>query len=116
MTYPLTFYVQSLPPKVGGCAKGPVIRILEKYRNDRGIYEHELLHVKQWAGLGIVSLVLHQVLYTIVPAYKLWAEVRCYREQAKHYQDDRLPLFAQFIALNYGLKVTPEQALALLRK
>ena len=138
MTYPLTFYVQSLPPKVGGCAKGPVIRILEKYRNDRGIYEHELLHVKQWAalsllgllwwagcyhfgfmqwaGLGIVSLAFHQVLYTIVPAYKLWAEVRCYREQAKHYPDDRRPLFAQFIALNYGLKVTPEHALALLRK
>jgi hypothetical protein len=52
MTYPLTFYVHTLPPDVGGCANGPVIRILEKYRNDEGIYRHELMHVKQWAAFA----------------------------------------------------------------
>jgi len=36
--YPLTFYVKSLAPGTGGEARGPVI--LEKYRNDRGICEH----------------------------------------------------------------------------
>lgn len=28
MIYPLTFYVKSLPPNIGGDACGPVIRIL----------------------------------------------------------------------------------------
>jgi hypothetical protein len=37
MTHPLTFYVKSLAPGTSGEARGPVIRILEKYRNDRGI-------------------------------------------------------------------------------
>lgn len=36
ITYPLVFYVKTLPPGVGGCANGPVIRILEKYRGDEG--------------------------------------------------------------------------------
>lgn len=107
MTWPLTFFVKSLPPGVGGCANGPVIRILEQYRNDRGIYEHELVHVRQW----LFTLGIHSLLYLLVPAYKLWSEVQAYREQAKWYPDDRRPLFARFIAENYGLNV--DQAIVL---
>lgn len=92
-------------------AIGPVIKILEKYRDDRGIYEHELLHVKQW----LFTLGIHSLLYLLVPRYKLWAEVQCYREQAKHYPDDRRPLFAHFIATSYGLKITEAEALKLLQ-
>jgi hypothetical protein len=50
--YPLTFYVKTLGPNTGGEARGPVIRILEEYRNDEGIYRHELMHVKQWAAFA----------------------------------------------------------------
>lgn len=131
--YPLTFYVKSLPPGVGGCANGPVIRILDKYRTDRGIYQHELTHVLQWLYAGLaasllivavwsqlqtfplwwaaIGMVAHSLLYLLVPAYKLWAEVQAYREQAKWYPNDRRPLFARFIAANYGLKV--DQAIVL---
>lgn len=138
MTWPLTFYVKSLPPTVGGEARGPVIRILEKYRNDRGIYEHELVHVKQWAALaslgliwalacvgadraqyanlGIFSVGLHGLIYKLIDRYRLWAEVQAYREQAKHYADDRRPLFARFIVESYGLKVTHADVLKLLRE
>ena len=113
MTYPLTFYVKCLAPNVGSEARGPFIRILEKYRNDKGIYRHELLHVGQWAVLSLLGLPiacvlnqigrmdlmwlsllpisLHSLLYAAVPSYKLWAEVQAYREQAKHYTDDRRP-------------------------
>jgi len=112
MTYPFTFIVKSLQPNVGGCANGPIIRILEKYRNDRGIYEHEMVHVKQW----FFTLGLHSFLYLLVPAYKLWTEVQAYREQAKYYDDDRLPLFATFISLNYGLHISQSDALERLRK
>jgi len=137
MTYPLTFYVKSLSPNTGGEARGPIIRILEKYRGDVGIHRHEIVHVGQWAVLSLLGLpiayILHQIgrmdlmgvafapmalhgaLYSFVPAYKLWAEVQCYREQAKHYADDRLPLFAEFIATHYNLDTTAEQALALLK-
>lgn len=111
MTWPLTFYVKSLPPGVGGVANGPVIRILEKYRNDRGIYEHELMHVMQW----FFTFSLHSWLYLLSDRYKLWSEVQAYREQAKHYADDRRPLFAEFIATAYGLNITQAEALQKLK-
>ena len=136
MTYPLTFYVNTLPPHAAGTANGPIIRILKTHRNDKGLYEHELEHVMQWASgvlLGVlVALLLHTfespywlaafiagaavhpVLYSLIPKYRLWAEVQAYREQAKHYDDDRKPLFASFIAIHYKLNVTPGEALSLL--
>lgn len=137
MTWPLTFYVKSLPPNVGGTTNGPVIRILEKYRGDAGIYWHEVEHVVQWLigsiisctlilvasklyafdpWLAVLGLAAHSALYKFVPTYRLWAEVEAYQEQARHYSDDRKPLFASFIAANYGLKVTEAQALEMLRK
>lgn len=135
--WPLTFFVKSLPPNTGGCANGPVIRILEKHRNDRGIYEHELAHVMQWFYLSVLGLpifyvlhhlnrldliflavlpmALHSALYAAVPLYRLWAEVEAYKVQAKWYVDDRRPLFAQFIADSYKLRVTAAEALVMLR-
>jgi len=138
MKYPLTFYVQTLPPNVGGCANGPIIRILEKYRNDKGIYHHELMHVKQWfvwsllsipvayvlyqlalfdyLALAILPCVLHSVLYRFVTSYCFWAEVEAYKEQAKHYDDDRRPLFAEYISNCYDLPHTTKQALDALNR
>jgi hypothetical protein len=112
MTYPLTFYVKFLPPNVGGRANGPVIRILEKYRNDKGIYEHELVHVKHW----FCSLGLFPFFYLLIPKVRLWAEVQAYREQLQYYADDRSWQFAGFIANKYGLKITQYDAHALLLK
>jgi len=105
MRYPLTFYVDSLPPDVGGCANGPVIRILEKYKDDEGIYQHELVHVKQW----FMTFGLHSLLYMWLDWYKLGSEIEAYREQAKHYPDDRRKKFAGYIAKYYGLSVTAAQ-------
>ena len=138
MTYPLTFFVKSLPPNIGGESRGPVIRILEKYRNDEGLYKHELEHVKQWfrlavlsvpiayalihfglvefIGLAVLPLAFHTVLYKLSTAYRLWCEVSAYRVQAKCYFDDRRPLFAEFISGFYDLKITPDQALKLLKR
>lgn len=110
MKYPLTFYVKSLPPGVGGCANGPIIRILDKYRNDQGIYAHELVHCKQW----FLTLSIHSFLYLLVPKYRLWSEVQAYKEQAKHYTDNRKALFARFISDSYNLAITPDEALTLL--
>ena len=135
--WPLTFYVKSLPPDVGGTANGPVIRILEKYRDDRGIYEHEVVHVMQWlvgtligcAGIAalcrlmpeiplqaiILGAAVHPALYKLLPDYRLWAEAQAYKEQAKHYADDRKLLFAEYISKYYGLNIHPNVALEMLK-
>lgn len=111
MTWPLTFYVDTLKSGFAGQVNGPIIRILKTYKDDAGIYRHELLHVKQW----FATLTFHGLLYALVPRYKLWAEVAAYKEQAKHYPDDRIPLFAGFIANKYGLKITEAEVIKLLR-
>lgn len=114
-------------------AKGPVIRILEKYRNDRGIYAHEHFHVKQWWGcfsvfavfafwlpiyhnpywyyLLILGAGAHAALYLIFDEYRLWSEVQAYKKQAQYYADDRRLLFAHYIHTSYNLgdKVTERQ-------
>jgi hypothetical protein len=92
------------------CARGPLIFIRPKYKGDLGILEHERVHRKQW----LRTLSLHSWLYLFVPEYRLACEVEAYKEQAKWYQDDRLPKFAGFISRNYGLKITEEAALKLL--
>jgi hypothetical protein len=136
--YPFTFFVKALPPHVGGEARGPIIRIAVKYRNDEGIYRHELVHVKQWAAmsllaipvaymlnhfgridlvsLAVIPLTFHAVLYKFISSYRLWCEVSAYKEQARFYPDDRKPFFAQFIAEYYDLKITPEEALKVLSR
>ena len=143
MTYPnITVYTDNLPEHVGGRANAFVVRIRQKYRDDVGIHAHEYEHVRQWyvgallgalAALALVHLPalavwaqlwpfavlagcsLHSAAYLLIPAYKLWSEVEAYRLQAAYYTDDRRPLFAEFISANYGLSITPEAALSMLR-
>lgn len=93
-------------------ACGPLIFLRPKYRNDEGLYRHELQHVKQWW----FTLGFHSLFYTFSDVYKLWAEVEAYKVQAKCYPDDRSEVFATFISTNYGLDVSLEQALVLLKE
>jgi hypothetical protein len=94
-----------------GTTRGPLIFIRPEYKNDKGLLAHEQTHVWQWFR----TLGLHSFLYLLSDRYKLAAEVECYREQAKHYPDDRTPQFAVFIADDYGLSITAADALNLLR-
>lgn len=139
MRYPLVFYVKSLPPDVGGMANGPFIRILNKYRDDEGIHQHEIEHVVQWSIFFAVGLLVacfsfavmndalfsamiatigfsaHSVLYKFVEPYRLMCEVEAYRVQANYYSDDRRKLFGEFIAKYYNLNITADEAEKLLR-
>jgi hypothetical protein len=54
-------------------------------------------------------------MYATSKEYRLQAEVEAYREQAKHYTDDRREVFAYFIAHRYGLSVSIADVLAMLR-
>lgn len=110
----MIFYTNRFIPKgAAACARGPFIFIRPEYRGDAGLLAHERVHVWQaWRGL----LIAHALCYLMSDKYKLECEVEAYREQAMHYPDDRLPKFARFISERYGLRISTDEALKLLRQ
>lgn len=101
----------SVPDGAAGCTRGPIVFIRPEYKDDAGLLAHEQRHVWQWFR----TLGLHSFLYLLFDQYKLACEVECYRLQATHYPDDRLPLFAKFLATSYGLNISEEDALQKLK-
>ena len=133
MKWPLTFYTNRfLPSWAGGKAIGPVIILRPKYKGtDEGIYQHELQHVKHWfvisaiacgllylihPALGPAGIGVYGLLYLLIPEFRLWAEVDCYKKQMRFYEDDRTLLFAAAIAARYKLRITESVAASLLRE
>lgn len=108
MRWPLTIYTaRGIPEGAAACARGPLILIRPEKRDDAGLYAHELTHVKQW----LRTLGLHSLLYLLDDSYRLDAEIEAYRVQARHYADDRRPLFARYIATRYDIDISAEAAL-----
>ena len=132
MKYPLTFYTdKGVGDGHAASTRLCVILIRPRYRDDIGLYEHELTHVKQWAAITLISalviaavslpavgmaLGVHGLLYDAAPWYRLRCEVQAYHKQLGYYPDDRAQKFAGYIAGWYNLDVTPTQVLELLRK
>jgi hypothetical protein len=133
----LVSYVDSLGEVNAGETRGPLIRIRKDHINDVGLLKHELLHAQQWYIATILTLIaaallqhngwpywehvawlapgVSGALYILVKPYRLWAEIQCYKEQAKYYEKDYLPKFAKFISTSYSLDITTEKALERLR-
>lgn len=85
MKWPLTFYTdRTLQDWQGGATRGPVIVLREKYRNDEGIYQHELTHVKQW----FLTLFTFGLWYSISKTFRANAEAQAYAKQMQ-YPDDK---------------------------
>jgi hypothetical protein len=140
MKWPFTFYKDSLVSEgAAGCARGFLIFIREKYKDDEGLYAHEFNHVKQYLAFALLGLAifaiqfqnqidpnlnyvamvvasLHPLLYKFVPSYRLWAEVQCYKIQNSYCETDRSELFAKFIAESYDLDITQAEALRKMRE
>lgn len=129
----LIFIVESLPRNTGGCANGPVVRLLTKYENDKGILQHELEHVKQYWSLNlkftivllalatffnlnpyyaVIGFAAHGLLYGFIKPYRYWAELKAYAVQLQYSEDKEkdLQLFGGFIADSYKLNVSKEKA------
>jgi len=135
----IVFYVDNLPKGMGGCANAFIVRILEKYRNDEGLHQHELFHVRNWWANTILSLVVLMVpsfflvpqpwiwavvplclfvdtIFYIIPQLRLWEEAEAYKIQLKYPpattdRDRYAALYAKFISEDYGLSISQEEAL-----
>lgn len=109
--YPFTFYTNRfIPAEHAACARGFVIFIRPEYKDDKGLLAHEMEHVYQWCA----TIGLHSFFYLLSKQYRLWAEVEAYKEQLKYSPGNELR-FAEFIADKYGLNVSAEEALELLK-
>jgi len=114
MRWPFTFYTdKGLLEGAAGTARGPLIFIRPNKKDDEGLYQHELTHVKQWFALLGFGFGIG---YRFFPLFRLWAEVQAYKKQAEYYEDDRLHRFAILLATKYNLNITVGEALYLLRK
>lgn len=108
----MIFYTHRfIPEPHHACARGPFIFIKPEFKGDKGLLEHEKVHRRQW----LRTLGLHSLLYLFVPEYRLAAELEAFAEQAKHYSDDRMPRFAELLAMNYRIDITVAEALLALK-
>ncbi len=126
MKFPaLTFYTENLAEGFGGQTTGPIVKIRPKYKDDKGLHEHEYEHVNQWWITTLISAALYyalyyfqgapiemlplvvavySLLYEVVPWFKLKMEVAAYKVQNACYPDDRSSFFAWVVSTKYGLK------------
>jgi hypothetical protein len=113
--YPLTFLTSRfIPANSAGCVRVfllPIIFIRPEYKDDVGLYEHELVHVKQ--AWRCIFPPVHGLLYLLSESYRLNCEVEAYKVQAR-YNPEHRELYATFISRDYGLDISQEDALRLL--
>ena len=99
------FYTNFLiPARFAGITIGPVVFIRPNYKDDVGLLNHELTHVKQFWKNPLMGL-----LYQFNKKYRLRYEAEAYNTQLK-YASGRLDLFAGFLVNNYNLQITLDQA------
>ncbi len=138
----ITFYTDRLiPERFGAVNVGPISLIRPKYRDDKGLHEHEAVHFRQWATLAAIGpltefiafsskvemvqpyllaillapSLFHGVLYKLISKYRQACEVSAYKAQLPHYPDDRTELFAGFLASKYDLNLGHTAAISLLK-
>lgn len=101
-------YTNWLPKGVGAMYLGFAILVRPKYKGDEGLIAHELthhqqrLHTRNWF-----------VKYLFDAEFRQAQEVEAYKVQLK-YSPNCLDKFAGYLANDYGLKLTHEEAKRLL--
>lgn len=63
-----------------------------------------------------VATLPRSILYKFVSKYRLWEEVKAYQIQEKTNKQNKLKLFAHYIATHYDIDITEGEALKLLKK
>lgn len=88
-----------------------LVFILNAYKGDEGLLQHELTHIEQsYKGLWIFWLLR----YSLSDKYRLMSEIEAYKIQIGYgkLSADRA---AYFISKNYRLSISQDRALELLR-
>ena len=106
-------YTEKVSYGRAGTANMMFIRILPDARDDVGLLNHEMTHVRQWYR----TIGLHTLLYAWSERYRLSAEAEAYAVQVLSYPEDdsqkanrRIDLFARFISTTYDLHITEAEA------
>lgn len=102
------FYVKSLG-WAAGRSNGFFVRIVEKYKDDKGLLEHELQHCRQFYR----TFGLHGFLYKFSKKYRYNMEIECYRIQLKFCANRKATArkFAEFLTTRYDLDVSKARAI-----
>ena len=103
MDMELIFYVDKLPNGFAGKTNAFVIRILKSHKDDRGLLEHEKVHVKHfWRNP------LHGWFYRFSEDYRLKSEVEAYRVQYRYGAD--LNILADHLSSKYDIFISYTEA------
>lgn len=91
------------------------IVIQQKYKNDKGIFQHELTHIKQWYRGG---LFIHSIRYKNNRTYRIQCEVEAYRNQMQYPDRNGHYLMVEeasekLLWDRYDLRITKEEAILL---
>ncbi len=85
--------------------KHSIIIIRPKYKKDEGLLIHELTHAKQ-----IENDIFWNIKYNFKRKNRLCYEVEAFKNQMNQYYNEHLDFFAKFLAENYNLKISIEEA------
>jgi hypothetical protein len=112
MLHKVIYTDRFIPKRYEAYTVGPLVLIRPRQLGNRGLLEHELVHVRQfWRTLGLCG-----IRRLLSRRYRMACEVEAYREQMRHNAQMRAPEFARYLAENYGLQITYERALEELLK
>ena len=77
-----------------------IVLVKPKYRNDKGLHNHEMVHVRQYWK----SFWLHTFRYNDSEKYRLQCECEAYAVQYKSYPDEKhFNLFVEYMMEKYSL-------------
>lgn len=110
-------YSDELPTGVGGRCYYPLfpfsgtckVVIRPKYEGDKGLIEHELIHVKQYS-----ENILHALRVKFDKSYRYHCEIEAYSKQAEVYGyhlKEQFRWMAKAICENYDLNVEEESVM-----
>ena len=108
----MIFYTDKfIPKRFAAFTLGLVIFIRPAYSLDKGLCEHEKVHVHQFK-----TDLLYSLRYTLSKKWRLKYEAEAYAEQMRWAfdKDKARVLFAGYLVDKYKLGITTEQALAAL--
>jgi hypothetical protein len=112
MWYKVIYTDFLIPKKYDAMTRGPLILVRPEFKDEKGLVEHEIVHVKQWWK----NPLFHALMYKISKKYRLASEVEAYKHQLKFYDEDHTYLFAGYIANQYKLNITLDEVVEKLRE